>query len=407
MALAAIRAHALRSFLTLLGIVAGVASIIAVMTGISVVQVTMEQEMSVLGTRTFQVQKWPNAQFRSGPEWREVQKREPVTVAQADAVRRRVSTVDLVGAELWQFGARSRYRGESTEAVLWVCGGTPEYPENNTHFVALGRNISHEDVRVGRWVAVIGHGLAEQLFPFVDPIDRTLKVDGRAFQVVGVFEEKRSAMGGNFDNYVLMPVTVFQRAYGMTGSDGRPRSVNMTVRARSPELLGAAMDETRSVLRAVRGVDPRDDDDFFMFSNDSTIREFNRATAGVKAGAFVVGMIALVVAGIGIMNIMLVSVSERTREIGIRKALGARPRSILWQFLLEAIVLCNIGGVLGVVAGFALGNVVTLFTDFAVNVPLEWAVGGLVTCTLVGLAFGTWPAVRASRLAPVEALRHE
>jgi putative ABC transport system permease protein len=144
-----------------------------------------------------------------------------------------------------------------------------------------------------------------------------------------------------------------------------------------------------------------------MFTNDSSIRDFNQATAGVKAGAFIVGIIALVVAGIGIMNIMLVSVSERTHEIGIRKALGARRRHILWQFLLEAVVLCNIGGVLGVAAGFGLGNIVTLYTEFAVAIPLDWAVRGLVFCTAVGLTFGIWPAFKASRLAPIEALRYE
>jgi putative ABC transport system permease protein len=195
--------------------------------------------------------------------------------------------------------------------------------------------------------------------------------------------------------------------YGMLDGDGRPRSVNVTVRARTPALLDTAMEETRTVLRAVRGVDPREEDDFFMFSNNSTIREFNQVTRGVKIGAFVIGIIALVVAGIGIMNIMLVSVTERTREIGIRKALGAKRRHILWQFLLEAVVLCNIGGALGVLVGFGLGNIVTLFTEFAAYVPLAWAVRGLVFCTVVGLTFGMWPAIRAARLAPIVALRHE
>jgi len=407
MALTAIRAHKLRSFLTLVGIIAGVASIIAVMTGISVVQVAMEQEMSVLGTQTFQIQKWPRGGFHDDVDWRKIQRRKPVTVANVNAVRERVRTVDLVGAELWQFGSVVKYRSEATEPVVWICGGTPEYPANNTHYVEFGRNLSNEDVRVGRHVAVIGYALAEQLFPFSDPLDRTVKVDGRKYVVIGVFEEKVSAMGGNFDNYVLMPVTVFQRNYGMKGDDGRERSVNMTVRARTPELLEAAMAETRAVLRVVRGVDPRDADDFYMFTNDSSIREFNKATAGVKMGAFVIGIIALVVAGIGIMNIMLVSVTERTREIGLRKAVGAKRRHILWQFLLEAVVLCNIGGVLGVAAGFGLGNIVTLFSDFAVSVPLDWAVRGLLFCTAVGLTFGMWPAVKASRLSPIEALGHD
>ncbi len=408
MALSAIRAHKLRSSLTLVGIIAGVASIIAVMTGISVIQSTMEQEMSVLGTTTFQVQKWPAGNFHNDVDWAAIQRRRPVTVANCDAVRENVKTVDLVGAELWQIGQVTvKYGSESTEPFMTVCGGTPEYPPNNTHYVELGRNISNEDVKVGRPVAVIGFEIANSLFPFTDPIDKTIKVDGHKFTVVGVFEEKKSAMGGGFDNYVLMPVTVFQKFYGMRDGHGGERSVNMTVRARSPELLDDAIEETRAVLRMDRGVDPRDDDDFDIFTNDSNIRQFNDATAGVKAGAFVIGIIALVVAGIGIMNIMLVSVTERTREIGIRKALGAKRRQILWQFLLEAVILCNLGGIVGVALGFGLGNIVTLFTEFPVNIPLPWAIRGLLFCSTVGLTFGLWPAMKASRLVPVEALGYE
>jgi len=408
MALSSIRAHKLRSSLTLVGIIAGVASIIAVMTGISVIQNTMEQEMSVLGTTTFQVQKWPAGNFNNDVDWAAILRRAPVTLANCDAVRENVETVDLVGAELWQIGSVTvKYRGESTESRMTVCGGTPEYPPNNTHYVEQGRNISDEDVKVGRRVAVIGYEITNQLFPFTDPVDKTVKIDGHKFTVVGVFEEKKSAMGGGFDNYVLMPVSAFQKIYGMRDGRGNLRSVNMTVRAKSPELLQDAIEETRAVLRMDRGIDPREEDDFTIFTNDSNIRQFNDATAGVKAGAFVIGIIALVVAGIGIMNIMLVSVTERTREIGIRKALGAKRRQILWQFLLEAVILCNIGGVAGVALGFGLGNIVTLFTQFPVNIPLDWAVRGLLFCTSVGLTFGLWPAFKASRLVPVEALGYE
>jgi putative ABC transport system permease protein len=409
MALGAIGAHKLRSALTLVGIIAGVAAIIAVMTGVSVIQNQMEAELSVLGSRVFQAQKYPPFGFedRRNRNFREIQRWPPLTVEHADLIRETVDTADLVGAELWQFSVRASYRGETTEPVNMICGGTPEYPENNTHYVELGRNISNEDVRVGRRVVVIGYQLAQALFPFTDPIGREIKVDGHSFEVQGVFAERKSAMGGNFDNYVLMPISVFQKVYGTRDAQGFPRSVNITVRARSAAVLEDAMEETRAVLRAARGLSPRDEDNFFFFTTDSQIRAFNTATANLKKGAFVLGIIALVVAGIGIMNIMLVSVTERTKEIGIRKTLGARRSAILFQFLLEAIVLCNIGGVLGVAVGFGLGNLVTAFTDFAVHVPLEWAIRGLLFCTFVGLVFGMWPAIRASRLTPIEALRYE
>jgi putative ABC transport system permease protein len=409
MALTAIGAHKLRSVLTLVGIVAGVAAIIAVMTGVSVVQSQMEAELSVLSNRTFQIQKFPAGGFNNHRDinFREIARWPPLTMRHVEAIRERVDSVDLVGAELWHYNTRVSYRDSSTEPRLMVCGGTPEYPENNTHYVQLGRNITEEDVSVGRRVVVLGHGIAAELFPFIDPVGKTVKVDGHRFTVQGVFAEKASAMGGQFDSYVLMPITVWTELYGTRDEEGRPRSIFITVRSRAGVPLDEAIEETRSVLRAERGLSPRDRDTFHWFTSDSQIRAFNDATAGLKTAAFVLGIVALVVAGIGIMNIMLVSVTERTREIGIRKALGAKRRAILLQFLMEAVVLCNIGGVIGVLIGFGLGNIVTLFTDFAVHVPVEWAVRGVLFCSAVGLVFGMWPAVRASRLAPIEALRFE
>ncbi len=407
MALAAIQAQKLRSLLTLIGIIAGVASIIAVMTGISVIQNTMEKEMSVLGTTTFQVQKWPAGGFNHDVDWRKIQRRKPVTVANADAIREKVSSVDIVGSELWSFGHTAKYRSESTEQNLTICGGTPEYCANNTHFVQQGRNLTNQDVKVASFVVIIGPTVAETLFPFIDPIGKIIKLDDRKYRVIGVLEEKSSAMGGNYDNYTITPITTFQQVYGMRDPRGNERSVNVTVRAKRPELLQDAIEETRLVLRAERRVPPREEDDFTIFTNDSMIKSFNQATAGVKVGAFVVGIVALVVAGIGIMNIMLVSVTERTREIGLRKSLGAKRRNILTQFLIEAIVLCNVGGVFGVLAGFGLGNIVTFFTGFAASVPMEWAFGGLAFCTMVGLTFGMWPAVVASKLDPIKALSYE
>jgi putative ABC transport system permease protein len=406
MSFGAIVRNKLRSFLTLVGIVAGVASIIAVMTAISVVQSTMEKEMSVLGAQVFQVQKWP-AGFNSDEDRRRARSWPPLTVDNANTIREQVDNIDLVGAELWDFGHSVEYRGESTNPNSSICGGTPEYAANNTHFVGTGRNISHSDVKFHRKVCVIGFALGQELFPFTDPIGKDVRVDGRKYQVIGVFDTKNSAFGGGFDSYILIPITTFLDTYGMKGRGGWDRSVNITVRAKTPELAADALEQTRQVMRRERGVKANEEDNFSFFSSESLITQFNDMTRGVKLAAFVIGIIALVVAGIGIMNIMLVSVTERTREIGIRKSLGAKPRSILLQFLMEAVILCNIGGVVGVMAGFGLGNVVTLFTPMAINVPMEWAVLGLVFCSAVGICFGLLPAVRASRLNPVDALSYE
>ena len=406
MSFGAIVRNKLRSLLTLVGIIAGVASIIAVMTAISVVQSTMEKEMSVLGAQVFQVQKWP-AGFNSEEERRKAMRRRPLTVEHANTIREKVDIVDLVGPELWDFGHSVEYRGESTNPNSSICGGTPEYAANNTHYVGVGRNLSQSDVKFHRKVCVIGFALGQELFPFTDPIGKDVRIDGRKYQVIGVFDTKNSAFGGGFDQYILIPITTFLDTYGMTGRGGWERTVNITVRAKTPELAADALEQTRQVMRRERGLKANDEDDFSFFSSESLITQFNEMTQGVKLAAFVIGIIALVVAGIGIMNIMLVSVTERTREIGIRKSLGAKPRSIMLQFLLEAVILCNIGGVFGVMAGFGLGNVVTLFTPMTINVPMEWAVLGLVFCSAVGICFGLLPAVRASRLNPVDALSYE
>ncbi len=407
MSLGAILSNKLRSVLTLVGIVAGVASIIAVMTAISVVQGTLEREMSVLGAQTFQVQKWPAGGFHSAADRRKAMKRPPLTLQNAAAIREHVGTVDLVGSEIWDFGFKAQYKGVTTNPNISICGGTPEYPPNNTHYVGLGRNLSPIDVKAARKVAVIGYAIAKKLYPFTDPIGKDIRVDGRKYEVIGVFDEKKSAFGGNFDNYVLIPVSTFVNTYGMVGRDGFTRSVNITVRAKTPELIQDAIEETRQVLRRDRGLKPAEEDNFEFFNSASLITQFNKMSMGVKLAAFVIGIIALVVAGIGIMNIMLVAVTERTREIGIRKALGAKPVSIMAQFLLEAIILCNIGGAIGVLAGFAMGNLVAVFAHFDVHVPMEWAAIGLLFCSAVGVAFGLLPAVRAARLNPIDALRYE
>jgi putative ABC transport system permease protein len=406
-AMHALVASRLRSALTLVGIVLGVASIIAVMTALALVQAAFEHEMSVLGSQTFQAQKWPAGGFASPEERRKAMRRPPLTLREAALIRERVPSVDIVGSELWDFGFVAEYKGESTNPNVSIVGGTPEYAPNNTHYVGEGRNVSPMDIRTSARVAIIGQAISKKLFPFIDPVGRDVLVDHRKYRVIGVFDEKKSAFGGNYDNYVLIPVTTFLSVYGSTDRQGMARSVNITVRSKTPALLDDAIEQTRQVLRAERGLRPGEPDNFDFFNSASLITQFNKMSAGLKLAAFLIGIVALIVAGIGIMNIMLVAVTERTREIGLRKALGAKASTIRTQFLLEAVVLCNIGGVVGVALGFALGNVVAIFTHFEPRIPLEWAIIGLLFCSAVGIGFGMLPAIRASRLDPIEALRYE
>ena len=257
-------------------------------------------------------------------------------------------------------------------------------------------------------MVVLGNALARKLFPFTDPIGKTILLDGRKFEVIGVFEKKVSAFGGPYETMALIPSGAYTQIYGMIDQDGFPRSVNVTVHSRTP---GAAAGRHRGdPPGAAQRAPPqarRAGQLLLLHQRSARSTHFNKTTLGVKIGAFLMGGVALLVAGIGIMNIMLVSVTERTKEIGIRKALGAKRKNILAQFLLEAVVLCNVGGVIGIALGFALGNVFTFFTEFEARVPIGWAVFGVVFCSLIGVIFGMIPAIKASRLNPIEALHYE
>jgi len=406
MSLSAIRVNKLRSSLTLIGIILGVASIIAVMTSISVIQTTMEAEMTVLGSQTFQVQKWPNG-FSSNEQRREAMKWPPVTVDEAQLIRENVSSVDIVGTEFWDGGKTVSYRGYTTEPVTSLCGGSPEYAENNTHYIELGRNLSRMDMLTARKVVVIGNALANELFPFSDPIGKEVRVDNNKYEVIGVFIKKESAFGGPYETMALIPGTAYTKIYGTVNGRGFPRSANVTIHSKTPELLQDAIEETRQVLRKSRKLKRNEDDNFYYFTSLSQIDNFNQTTQGVKVGAFILGTVSLIVAGIGIMNIMLVSVTERTKEIGIRKSLGAKRANILLQFLFEAVVLCNLGGIIGILLGFGLGNVMTLLTNFEANIPFEWAFIGMFFCSVIGITFGMIPAIKASKLNPIDALQYE
>lgn len=406
MALNAIRDNKLRSSLTLVGVILGVASIIAVMTAVAAIQGSIKKEITVFGAQTFRLQKLPRG-FASDEQQAAAKYWPPVTQAEAQAIRENVKLIDSVGVELWEDGRSASYNGHSAAASVFICGGTPEYSEVNAHEIEFGRNLSRVELTTGRKVVVLGHALANELFPYIDPIGKKVLMDGQKYEVIGVFAKKVSAFSSRFEAMALIPISAFTGVYGSFDSQGLPRSVNVTLHAKSPELLLDAIEEARQTLRRVRRLRPGDDDNFYYFTNQSAIDGFNRITVGLRLGAFVIGTVSLIVAGVGIMNIMLVSVTERTKEIGIRMALGAKRKDVLWQFLLEAAVLCNIGGVVGIALGFGLGNLLALITAFKPTVPVAWAFYGMVFCSLVGLTFGMVPARKASRLNPIEALRYE
>jgi putative ABC transport system permease protein len=240
------------------------------------------------------------------------------------------------------------------------------------------------------------------LFPFGSAVGQTIKIDSIKYTVVGTLEERGAVSGGNEDNFVAVPITTALNRYG-----NNRQSISILVEARDQASVDDTEDQIRSILRTIRKVPPGDESDFEITSNDSVMTQINTFTFSVRIGVTAISSIALIAAGIGIMNIMLVSVTERTREIGIRRAIGAKKRNIMAQFILEAVVLCEVGGIIGVVLGVIGGDIGAYFLKMPPVIPLDWVVLGLLICSAVGIIFGTYPAYKAANLDPIDSLRYE
>jgi putative ABC transport system permease protein len=268
--------------------------------------------------------------------------------------------------------------------------------------VEEGRGFLQSDVEDAHFVCVIGNRLAKKLFPQGDVLGQRVKFDGVKYTVIGMLEAS-TGMGQGADNFIAVPITT---AFNRYGGYSR-RSLNIYVQARDQASYDDTVDQVRGILRTIRKVPPGDSDDFEIASNDSLIAQFRSLTLAVRGGVAVVSSIALLAAGIGIMNIMLVSVTERTREIGIRRAVGAKKRNIMTQFVTEAVVLCEVGGVIGVALGILGGNATAVFLKMPPVIPFDWVMLGLLICSIVGIIFGTYPAYKAANLDPIESLRYE
>ena len=402
MAIDAIRAHKLRSALTLLGVVVGVFSIIGVMTAVRVLQTNIEKEFSGMGANTFAVEKYPGVYFGGEDGFEKFWRRKNITLQDARNVRERATLAANIGIEdnFWAGEVVSRFA--KTPPNVRLMGGSPGSFATRNLVIADGRPLSDSDVEGSRDVCVLGDTLAKTLFPYGSPMGERVKFTGINYTVIGVLEAKGSVGSGNQDNFAMIPITTGLNRYGRLW-----RSVSILVQAESQAKYDDTVEQVRGIMRVLRKVRPGEPDDFEIFSNDSMIAQFRDFTFKVRAGVAVVSSIALLAAGVGIMNIMLVSVTERTREIGVRRAIGAKKRNIMTQFVLEAIVLCEVGGVIGVAVGIAAGNVAAYFLKVPPEIPIDWTIFGLLICSVVGIVFGTYPAFKAANLDPIESLRYE
>jgi putative ABC transport system permease protein len=398
-ALGAIWSNKLRSFLTVLGNIVAVTSIIAV---VSLVQgmngYVTTAILSGVGADNFTIQRMPVV--RSEEDEERVRNNPRITLEEASAVRRYSENVGAVAAQA-QSRATMTYGGQTVDGAQ-VQGVSRDYVSFGTFNAERGRLISPAEVDAGRPLTVLGWEVADKLFGPADPLEKTIKIGDLHFRVVGVSEKKGSFFGNSQDNFAIIPLGVFKKMYG-----SRMFGLQLLVKPRAPELVKVAMDDATVALRIERRLRPKQPDNFGMFTSDTFLDIYKTATNGIFAVLIGVVAMSLVVGGIVIMNIMLMVVSERTREIGLRKALGARRRDIVWQILTESVTLSIFGGIVGISLGFGLALLISKLSPLPASVQPWSVIMGIGITALVGLFFGLYPAIRAASLDPIEALRRE
>jgi putative ABC transport system permease protein len=401
LALEAIRSNRLRSSLTLLGVAIGVAVVIAVATVLEGASSYVEEKLASLGSGTFSIQKASIAGMGDFEKFLEAMRKNPdLTIADYYAVRDAATHAEHVAAQDAVTGNVGF--GDETLDGVTVQGVTPELLYLSSVEIAEGRYVGEVDETNRRPAVVLGSDVVAALFSeAVDPVGREVRVDGHAYKVVGIAEPMGSVLGRSQDNFVILPMSTFAKVYGDN------RSLTISVSAKPDVDRADVENQARVALRARHHVAVGAPDDFAILTDEATEGFFGQILSVVSGIAIPVTLIALLVGGIVVMNIMLVTVTERTREIGIRKSLGARRRDILMQFLFESTILSAAGGAAGVVVGFAFTKALALVVPIPAGFPLAWATLALGLSASVGLFFGTYPASRASRLDPIEALRSE
>lgn len=403
MALNTLRANKLRSFLTIIGVVIGVWTVMAIASIISGIDTAVRKEVESFGTRSIFIAKF-NPGIHIGRLSREERMRKELTYDDALAISK-LSEVELAVPFLDItsnfFGQKILVTGGGkTSANVTLQGTLPEYERAGTEIVQEGRFFSQFENDANEEVCVIGAQVADDFFPYGSPVDKTIEIAGREFRVVGVLEKREGFLGGDSDenNGIYVPFDVARKI--------KPNADDVFILAIArPSRMEQAKDQITDLLRVRRQVPFGEPDNFGMATSESILEQFRAITAGVAIAMVVISSVGLMVGGIGVMNIMLVSVTERTREIGLRKAIGAKRRDILWQFLIEAMTLTGLGGLIGLAIGWLTTLLIRIFVPS--YVPIWAPIGGFVASVGIGLVFGLWPAWKAARLDPIESLRYE
>jgi putative ABC transport system permease protein len=405
MALAAIKTHKMRAFLTILGVLIGVATVIAMVSIITGLNTSMARQIESLGSNVIYVTKFKIEIQLGGPS-EEERNRKPITFEDAVAVRDFCPAVEAVSPQNWGPGPKTVKYKENKVSRFELIGVLPDYEIVNNNYAEEGRFFTDSDVKYRAMVAVLGVDVADALFPFEDPIGKEISLGGsqfspKRFTVIGVMEKRPSILGESQNNFVLLPYDTFTKLYP------EEKELLLVAKPKSPELTPQAIEEITQVMRLRRGVPADKPNDFSVSTQEDLMDMYRKITSAIYMVMVIISSIGLLVGGVGVMNIMLVSVTERTREIGIRKAIGARRKDILWQFLIEAMTLSGTGGVLGIIIGLLLGKLVSAVSPLPAAVSLFWIILGFSFAVSVGLVFGIYPAYRAAKLDPIVSLRYE
>ena len=407
-AMLAVRAHKLRAALTVLGIVVGVATVIAMVSIVTGFNNSMVRQFQSFGATLVQFQKF-SMRFGPGHRSDDERNRKDLTLDDALALKAQIPEIRAVSPERYLFDGTSttaKYRDREAKDPT-VAGVYPGYSLANNHFIEEGRFFTEADLEHGSQVCVIGQDVQKALFPNESPLNKTLELNGWKYTVIGLLEEKGDFGGGSSNHWFLIPFSTFDHQFPQIKAS-RGDTIHIATVPYRPDQVPIVVEKGRALLRARRHVPFNAEDDFYILTPDKMIESFQGITNGITGAMIFIAFISLLIGGVGVMNIMLVSVTERTREIGVRKAVGAFRRDIVLQFLTEATTLSLLGGAIGVVVGVAVpAGIKKAFAALPAETPLWAVLVGLLVSMSVGIFFGLYPAVKASRLDPIEALRYE
>ncbi|MFN3782077.1 MAG: ABC transporter permease, partial [Candidatus Kapaibacteriota bacterium] len=330
-------------------------------------------------------------------------KRQPLTYRQWKELKKMTKSTNLISAHSFSAGTKVSAGNLSTDPDVYLTGADNTFFLTNSIDIDYGRAITEEDLEYNRNVAILGNDVVVKIFPNTNPIGKEVIIENQRYTVVGVMKSRGAILGQSKDNMVIIPITSFLKYFASPWEE----SLTISVMALDRELLEETMDEVIGNLRVIRNLKPWEENTFEIETNETISQQFGSFVNFLSIFGFISGGFALIAAGVGIMNIMLVAVKERTREIGIRKAVGAKKRWILWQFILEAITLCQVGGVFGILFGIVGGYLLGTWIKLPMYFPTSWIILSVVVCTIIGISFGAYPAYRAANLDPIESLRYE